>query len=211
MPHQLSSLTTDLTELESELISLLGRVERRQQREPAVAADRDINQILQTGLQHAMNLTQKFMAAHAQTSNLEVRAQTLVGLAHGMTSVKDMIGALEGEKHLSPLFDRIIDREYDELKNLQAQLYHVVIKDSADIRAALPPKSEVSQSPVRPPVTQPPAPLVLALTIMFMPVAIASGIMSGFQAGMRDAADGRKARDQNARPTTRPDLRLVQG
>lgn len=97
MLDQISSLTTDLVELESELLSFLGRVERRQQREPAVAADSEINKILQGGLQNIMSLTQAFMVARVRTENLEVRAQALVGLAHGTTSVKDMIKALQGE------------------------------------------------------------------------------------------------------------------
>lgn len=98
------------------------------------------------------------------------------------------------------MFDRTVDREYDELHVLMKQMYDVVNKDSADISAALPSEGQVSQSPETS-VTTAASPLALAVTVMLMPVAIASG----FIAGLQDSAP-----ERNARQTPRPQLKLVQ-
>ncbi|QQG35962.1 MAG: hypothetical protein HYS17_10745 [Micavibrio aeruginosavorus] len=179
MTYQAEAVSPECRTLEHHLSLMLSRVERRQEKEPAAPADGQINNILYGGLRDTMRLTQSFMAACAHGYSLEYRARRLSEFASGMHRVVDMVHALEGEKHLSPLFDRMMNREYAELQTLVFQMRDVVYADAPKLK---------NPPPVSP---KAPDPFSMACTLMMMPALLAWGVMSGFAAGLREAAEER--------------------
>ncbi|MCM2344905.1 MAG: hypothetical protein NDJ24_10140 [Alphaproteobacteria bacterium] len=189
MSHTSTALSPECQKLEHHLSALLARVERRQQAIPAVAGDGEINKILRSGLRDTLRLTEQFMAACTRGYSQEYQARKLSDFAHGMHQVVAMVHALEGEKQLSPLFDRIANREYVELKSVVFQMRDVVYADSARLnkQAAEPPSAPASE------------PLVLACTLIMMPALLTWGLLSGFAAGLRESAAAREAQAKPAR------------
>lgn len=190
------TVSNECRELEQTLSSMLARVERRQRAAPAVAADGDINKILYHGLRDTMQLTKEFRAACEYKYSPQFRHRKLEALVQGMPRVIDMVHALEGEKHLSPLFDRMINREYNEL--------HTVLYQIRDTAAAL--ARDMDKTPPDP--VKPPAALTLAFTLMLLPATLAFAFFSGFTAGAQGAPQ--KSKEQAKPPSNpRPHLTLV--
>lgn len=171
-----NAISPQCTELALTLGSMLGRVQRRAQQEPAVAADGELNTVLHRGLLDTAKLTHAFMEACAHGYSPQYRARKLVALAHGMPRVVDMVHAMEGQKNLSPLFDRLMDREYKEMHTLITQMHDTVIADSDALHKVLPPPSKAM------------GPVELAVTFMFLPAALALGAMIGFAQGLKEAS-----------------------
>lgn len=179
MTYQAADISPECQTLEQHLSLMLSRVEQRRKKDPAVPADGQINNLLYGGLRDTMRLTQSFMTACAHGYSLEYRARKLSDFASGMHRVVDMVHALEGEKHLSPLFDRMINREYAELQTVLFQMRDVVYADAPKFK----------NQPPEPPKA--PDPFSMACTLMMMPALLAWGMMSGFAAGLREAAEER--------------------
>lgn len=187
-----AAVSNECRELEHTLSSMLARVERRQSAAPAVAADGDINRMLYTGLRDTMQLTKEFVAACEQGYSPQFRHRKLAALVHGMPRIVDMVHALEGEKHLSPLFDRLMNREYNELHTVLHQIRDTAAAAAEDMKNAPPEPMKV------------PDPLALACTLMLLPATIAFAFFSGFATGLQEAPQKPK---EQAKP--RPHLKLV--
>jgi len=187
-----AAVSDECRELERMLSSMLSRVEHRQSAAPAVAADGDINKILYSGLRDTMRLTKEFVAACEYGYSPQYRHHKLAALVQGMPRVVDMVHALEGEKHLSPLFDRMMNREYEELRT--------VVRQIRDTVAATARVKEPQPEPVKSPDS-----LTLAFSLMLLPATIALAFFSGFAGGLQGAAS--QAPKQQAKP--KPHLKLV--
>lgn len=186
-----AAVSDECRELEHMLSSMLSRVERRQSAAPAVAADGDINRILYAGLRDTMQLTKEFKAACEYGYSPQYRRHKLAALVGGMPRVVDMVHALEGEKHLSPLFDRMMNREYEELRT--------VVRQIRDTVAATARVKEPQPEPVKSPDS-----LTLAFSLMLLPATMALAFFSGFAGGLQEASQ--KPKEQ---PKPRPHLKLV--
>lgn len=191
-----AAVSDECRELEQTLSSMLSRVERRQSAAPAVAADGDINKVLYTGLRDTMQLAKEFKAACEYEYSPQFRIRKLKALVQGMPRVVDMVHALEGEKHLSPLFDRMMNREYKELHTVLYQ-----IRDTAS--AAAEGINKIQPAPVKAPDS-----LTLAFSLMLLPATIALAFFSGFAGGLQGGSQKPK---EQAKPLSnpRPHLTLV--
>ena len=175
-----NAISHECTELAQTLSSMLGRVQRRQTVEPATAADGELNTVMFRGLLETAKLTHAFMEACARGYSPQYRARKLVALADGMPRVVEMVHAMEGEKNLSPLFDRLMNREYKEMYKLVAQMRDTVAADADTIAKQLPPPSKAIE---------------LAVTFMFLPMAITLGVMAGLAQGVKEAMSEPKKRE----------------
>jgi|GEM_PF-5388524 len=175
-----NAISHECTELAQTLSSMLGRVQRRQTVAPATAADGELNTVMLRGLLETAKLTHAFMEACANGYSPQYRARKLLALSDNMPRVVDMIHAMEGEKNLSPLFDRLMNREYKDMYTLVEKLRDTVLADADAIGKQIPPPSKTVE---------------LAVTFMFLPLAITLGVMAGLAQGVKEAMSEPKKRE----------------
>lgn len=171
-------------EMEQKLSAMLARVERRMALLPACAADAQINQTMARGLRDTVQATQAYMRVTMQGYSPAYRAQKLLALANQAPHFVTMCQALEGDKKLSPLFDRILDREYRELYTVIDRMRETIHHDSRQLAAMLP-SSPTTTMPIdpRPPLD----PLSFGVFCLMLPFAVASGIFQGVAQGLTES------------------------
>jgi hypothetical protein len=103
-----------------------------------------------------------------------------------------MIRGLEGDRKLSPLFERVLDREYYELHKIARQMRDAVHADSNRLLTLLPEKPRG------------PDPFAFMATCVVMPFALVCGVVAGVAQGL-----GAAARERANPPKTVPHLQLV--
>lgn len=194
-----SAVSRECVEMEQSLSDMLARVERRRALPPVNDADGEMNRIMEGGLRDAVRLTHTFMkAAEAGYSPLH-RARKLVALSDGLPRFIEMLHGLEGDKKLSPLFERVLDREYNELKKIVGQMRDTVVADSNKLLAVLP-----AEQP------RGPDPFSFIASCMMMPFALACGVVAGVAQGFSEA---QRVRTQPPEPVSSqkpaPHLQLV--
>lgn len=150
-------------QLEQALSSMLARVERRQYLAPAMAADGELNNTLHDGLWKAMHLTQKFRAVRDSYISPLRYAQGLATFSEAMPQIVSIIKAVEGARNLSPLFDRMMNREHTELFKLMGQIKRRIESD-AEILEKMSPED-----------ARQPDPVMAAWNMMTAPYAVAWG------------------------------------
>ena len=130
--------------VETGLSSMLARIERRQLAAPATPEDGCLNDELRANLARAVSLTDRFRAVRG--GGLEVQANGLAAAADATTSMVAMARALQNAPRLSPLFERMMNREYDEVVGLMGQVRDAVVESSQQLLAA----AEKNPPPARP-------------------------------------------------------------
>lgn len=170
-----SAVSDVCVEMEQALSAMLARVERRRAAPPVNAIDGEMNKIMEAGLRDAVHLTHAFMRAAAVGASPLYRARKLVALAEGMPPFIEMLRGLEGDKKLSPLFERVLDREYYELHKIVRQMHDTVNADGEKLLQVLPKQPRGSD------------PLIFMATCMMMPFALAYGFVVGVTQGIGEA------------------------
>ena len=181
--------------MEQSLSRMLARVERRCAQTSSYQGDSDVNMHMQAGLRAAVNLTHAFMQAASAGYSPAYRARKLVALADGMLPFIDMYRGLEGEKNLSPLFERVLNREYSELRQIIGQMHDAVCADGDLLLHDMPEKPRSAD------------PVTFITTCMLVPFAIVYGVMAGVAQGMRELQNDRAT--PLKLPQSTPRLRLV--
>lgn len=190
------TVSPECVAMEQALSRMLARVERRRGLPPANVADGEMNKNMAAGLRDAMRLTHAFMAATQAGSAPLYRARKLVALADGMPRFVAMLQGLEGEKNLSPHFSRMLDREYYELRHIIGQMRDTVQADGDRLLAVLPPKPSAAD------------PFTFVATCMFMPFAVAYGVVTGIAQGL-DAAQRERAQPPEPENPPKPARHLT--
>lgn len=192
-----NAVSPECNAMEQNLSAMLARVERRRAAPPAHAIDGEMNKVMEAGLRDAVRLTHAFMNAATNGYSPAYRARRLLALADGMPRFVGMIRGLEGDKKLSPLFERVLDREYAELIKIVGQMRDTVKADSDKLLAVLPEKP-------RPDV------FTFMATCMVMPFALTCGVIAGVAQGFSEARRERAVSPEPAAPPKpTPHLRLV--
>ncbi len=169
-----NNVSSECVQMEQTLSDMLARVERRRALPPVNDADGDMNNLMAAGLRDAVNLTHAFMRAAASGASPLYRARKLVALADGMPRFIEMVHGLEGDKKLSPLFERMLDREYAELHKVVRQMRDTVYADGDKLLAALPEKPR-------------PDAFTFMAACLIMPFAMACGVVAGVAQGISEA------------------------
>lgn len=192
-----TTVSAECHAMEQTLSAMLARVQRRCALPPVNEEDGAMNKAMEAGLRDAVRLTHAFMDATTSNYSPLHRARKLVALADGMPRFIGMLRGLEGDKKLSPLFERMLDREYYELQKVVRQMRDTVRADSVTLLAALPEKPR-------------PDAFSFMATCMMMPFALACSVVSGVAQGISEA---RRERAVTAEPDETPKppspLRLV--
>ena len=158
------SLSENWDHVEHGLLSLLARIERRQNLAPAMAEDGVMNQTWGDNLRQAVRLTDHFRAVYGSGASSLIQANRLAECAHATTHMLNMARALENAPRLSPCFERLMNREYSEIVNLMAQAKDAIVESSHQLIAA---------AENNPPVD----PVTAAWEIMTAPCEIAYGMI----------------------------------
>ncbi|HEY0901236.1 MAG TPA: hypothetical protein VGD95_03865, partial [Micavibrio sp.] len=176
--------------------------------------DAQINQTMARGLRDTVQATQAYMRVTMQGYSPAYRAQKLLALANQAPHFVTMCQALEGDKKLSPLFDRILDREYRELYTVIDRMRETIHHDSRQLAAMLPSSPTTTAHTTPAPTTTMPAsprppldPLSFGVFCLMLPFAVASGIFQGVAQGLTESNS--KRAQAVTPPSKKPLLSLV--
>lgn len=178
---QPAPLSAECIELEGKLTTLLSRVERRQTLMPAQGPDGEINKILLNGLRDSVNLTHEYMRATINGQTPIYRARKLLALADYAPQFAGMIHKVETRKNLSPIFDRVLQREQAELLQVMGRM-HVTLNADSERLAPLLPARKASN------------PFSAVAMCALLPFVMAAGIVQGVVQGFSEAQQGRTPR-----------------
>ncbi len=174
-----NAVSPDCRALEEKLDSLLARVERRQALMPAHGADGEVNRMMLRGLRETRSLTHAFIRATFNGYPPQAQAQKFIALADHAPHFVGLYRTLEEQKNLSPLFDRILKRENQELFDMMGNMHAILTEDSARLLALLPEKAAAPKPGFDP--------LAAGFFCMFLPFAVASGIVRGLVSGRQES------------------------
>ncbi len=189
--HIQNAVSPECSAMEQTLSAMLARVERRRAAPPVNETDGEMNSIMEAGLRDAVRLTHAFMEAAAKGYSPAYRARKLLALADGMPRFIEMLHGLEGDKKLSPLFERVLDREYYELQKIVRQMRDTVHADSDKLLAVLPEKPR-------------PDAFSFMATCMIMPFALACGVVAGVAQGFSEGRRARAEPPESVEPPVNP-------
>ncbi len=136
MNSNLPALDAEWQKIEDDLAGLLARVERRQRLAPATEEDGNLNHMLHDNLQRIVGLTSQFTAVRHGHCSLQTQADGLNALAQATTPMVTIVKALENAPPLSPLFERMMNREYNEFVGLTVRTRDAVVQNSQQLLAA---------------------------------------------------------------------------
>ena len=159
-------MTGTYQHLEDRLCALMARVGRRQAAGLTQPEDDTLNSTLYKGLHESARLTHIFSAAHNHHISLQSQAENLAAFSKVMPHMAYMIVALEQADKLSPFFDRMMDREYEEFRSLILQAKEIIDNEADEILETAP---EESADPDL---------VAIGCNMMLAPYAVAWGFMA---------------------------------
>ena len=164
MNSDLPALDLAWQRIEDDLAGLLARIERRQLLAPATEEDGNINHILHDNLRQIVGLTAQFTAVRHGHCSLQAQADGLNAIAQATTPMVTIVKALENAPPLSPLFERMMNREYKEFIGLTVRTRDAVVQNSQQLLAA------AEANPPPPPAADP---FTMAWGVMMAPCTMA--------------------------------------